>query len=735
MNLLTRFKSAFDVLLSKKGWQQAWARGDDTTLPGGSSSTKLHNPAAQSAWVFRCLQLIAGPIRSVPLEWYAMTGRHEQSEMDDPDLASFWARPAVTSGEVRLSFGDFIELSCHWIGLKGQALWVLDDSWLSPRGAKSPILLARADRLTAVTQGDTLLGWQFLDGRGRGYQLLPQQVIRPRFLNPWDDTAGLAPMDAAWIAASADHAAGTFSRNISQANGDQGVYVISKSGTLTAEQQTQITTALRQKAALARSGQFRAAFLTGDVAIEDPKIRSVDASFLAGRNFSRDEIATAFGVPCSMLQKMDSYSVGAASDRYRLIDETCVPMAQRLAEAIAQIERLRTGRDLAPEFDWSEHSVLSQVRNDKLKAAAEVWRCGVPWAVLNDAMDLGLDRFPGADEAWLPMGLESKGAMSKAQGAGSDAPETGDDNPDEPRALIRQNMKTLDGLVQKLEAVKAGSHEGTKALSPDNQERSTKNEERAKRWRAHMAARRPSEKLFASKFSKVLMDARREVLAKLDATEKNLAGVRERGVLDLLFDLAQFTVSLVSEMNKAHRATLAEATGQFLLEIARPDDPWTMPDAAALAFLRSRENLMKDVAAEVFADVNATLSEGLAAGESTAKLKERVRAAFNDATDTRAQTIAVTETGAAFGKARAEAMQGLGITHKQWLSAQDGKVRDNHRAIDMKTVRINEPFAVPRSDGGTDYMDHPCGDGGSAENVINCRCVHVPLMEEDVSEE
>lgn len=729
MNLLSRFKSAFDVLLSKKGWQQAWARGDDTTLPGGSSSTKLHNPSAQSAWVFRCLQLIAGPIRSVPLEWYAMTGRHEQTELDDPKLASFWARPAVTSGEVRLSFGDFIELSCHWIGLKGQAFWVLDDSWLSPRGAKSPILLARADRLTAITQGDTLLGWQFLDGRGRGYQLLPQQVIRPRFLNPWDDTAGLAPMDAAWIAASADHAAGTFSRNISQANGDQGVYVISKSGTLSAEQQTQITAALRQKAALARSGQFRAAFLTGDVAIEDPKIRSVDASFLAGRNFSRDEIATAFGVPCSMLQKMDSYSVGAASDRYRLIDETCVPMAQRLAEAIAQIERLRTGRDLAPEFDWSEHSVLSQVRNEKLKAAADVWKCGVPWAVLNDTMDLGLDPFPGADEAWLPMGLESKGAMSKAQGAGSDAPETGDDSPDEPRALMRANMKTLDGLVQRL------THHASRITPPANQAPNTKNQERGTLWKKHMAARKPSEKLFASKFSKVLMEARKEVLAKLDATEKNLAGVRERGVLDLIFDLAQFTVSLVSEMSKAHRATLAEATGQFLLEIARPDDPWTMPDAAALAFLRSRENLMKDVAAEVFADVNATLSEGLAAGESTAKLKERVRAAFNDATDTRAQTIAVTETGAAFGKARAEAMQGLGITHKQWLSAQDDRVRATHRRIDGQVVRLEEPFRVPRDGGGEDLMDHPCGDGGSAENVINCRCVHVPLMEEDVPEE
>lgn len=719
--------SHLSSLFTRKSWQQAWARGDDASLGGGAGRATLTNAAAQSAWVFRCLQLIAGPIRSVPLEWYALSGPQQQMELNDPDLAAFWARPAVTSGGVRLSFGDFIELSCHWINLKGQAAWILDDTWLAARGEKSPLILARADRLTALMQGDTLLGWQFIDGRGRGYNLLPQQVIRPRILNPFDDTCGLAPLDAAWIAASADHAAGVFSRNISASNGDQGVYVISKGGVLTEEQKQQIISQLRQKATLSKRGDYRPAFLTGDVQIEDPKVRTVDSAFLEGRNFSRDEIATAFGVPCSMLQRMDSYSIGAASDRFRLIDETCIPMAQRLAEAIAQVERLRTARDLMPEFDWDEHTVLSQVRNEQLKAAAEVWKTGVPWDVLNEAMDLGLDAFPGSNVSWLPMGLEAKGQITATPGAPSmEAPE---DSPDDsPRALMRQNMKTLDGLVQQLEAAAKPPASASKGCAGTL----VRSDKRLALWKAHMAARRPSEKLFASKFTKVMMSARAEVLANLDATEKHLAGVRQRGVLDLLFNLATFTAELVSEIGKAHRSALAEATGQFLLEIARPDDPWTMPDQAALAFLRSRENLMKDVAQEVYSDINATLEEGLAAGESQAKLKARVRAAFNDASDARAQTIAATETGAAYGKARAEAMQGLGITHKQWLSAQDDRVRATHRRIDGQVVRIDEAFRVPLDGGGEDLMDHPCGEGGSPENVINCRCVHVPLMPDDV---
>lgn len=722
-------------LFSTRSWRQAWACGDDTTLGDGVSAS-LHEAARQSAWVFRCLQLIAGPIRSVPLEWYQLAGRNEQVELDDMELAQFWARPAETAGGIRLSFGDFIELSCHWIGLKGQACWILDDSWLSPRGIKSPIILARADRLTAITRGNALIGWQFQDGMGRGYSLLPQQVIRPRFLNPYDDTEGLAPLDAAWIAASADHAAGLFARNVAQANGDQGVYVISKGGVLTQEQQQQMIAQLRQKAALSRRGEFKAAFLTGDVTIEDPKVRSVDAAFLRGRNFCRDEIAVAFGVPASMLQVMQSYSIGSASDRFRLIDETCVPMGMRLAEAIAEVERLRTGRVLAPEFDWSEHSVMAQVRNEKLKAAADVWKTGVPWDVLNDAMDLGLDGFAGSDRAWLPMGLEAVpagGGNDETRITNDESSPKLEDSTIEPEKLMRSNMKTLDGLIVSLEKMAGEGSKfhvsGSKLDAPDSK-LETRNSKPSV-WKTHQAARKPSEKLMLAKIRKVLMEARRETLSRLEASEAKFAGVKQRGVLDILFDLTQFTVSLVSETAKAMRETLSTATGQLLLEIGREDDPWTMPDDQVIMYLRRRENRMKDVARSVYEDIQAAIQEGLDAGESMPKLAARVRGAFNEASDVRAMTIATTETGAAYGAARDAGMQGLGITHKQWITADDGeRVRRTHRAVHEKIVRIDEPFEVQRdSDGGIDYMQHPCDEGGSAENCINCRCIHVPVMD------
>ncbi len=702
-----------------RGWREEWARGADLDSHPGSRAM-MNDAAQQSAWVFRCLQLIAGPVRALDLEWYEARGKG-QVEVDDTDLHTFWRRPAETVNG-RLSFGDFIELTLDWINIKGQAFWVLDDTWLM-RGnhTRSPIILARADRMTPIKHFDTILGWRFVDGAGNYFNLLPQQVIRPRILNPHDDARGLAPLEAGWIAATADHAAGVFSRNLSQSNGDQGVYVISKGAALTDEQRTQIIAQLRQKAQLAKSGDYRAAFLTADVAIEDAKVRAVDEAFIKGRDFSRDEIAVAFGVPPSMLSLMQSYSIGAASDRYRLIEETCIPHSARVAEAMELVELLRSGRDLKASFDWDDNTVMAQARNEKLKAAAEVWKCGIPWSVLNDNMELGLDPFPGSDRAWLPMSLETVDGTTNDETKKQTTPqlETSDDT----AKTLTQQRSTLGEMMRLVTEARTQT-----PVTPETKA----NDKRRALWQKHMKARGPAEKLFKSKFNRCVMDARKETLAKIEKSEKNLAGARERGVLDLMFDLAKFTISLVSEMNKAHRSTLDTATQQFLEEIGRPDDPWKMESTKVMNYLTQRDNLIRDAAKEVYKDIQESLQEGLKEGETTAQLAARVRTEFNGISDERAAMIATTETGAAYGAARHDAIEGLDIPYKQWLSAQDDRVRDTHVKMDEVTVSYDEPFHVPTKDGGEDLMQHPCDAEGSAENCIHCRCIELPMMEEDV---
>ena len=55
---------------------------------------------------------------------------------------------------------------------------------------------------------------------------------------------------------------------------------------------------------------------------------------------------------------------------------------------------------------------------------------------------------------------------------------------------------------------------------------------------------------------------------------------------------------------------------------------------------------------------------------------------------------------------------------KEWISTNDGRVRDSHRHIDGKRLALTAKFQV-----NGDLMGYPGDRSGSAKNVINCRCV------------
>ena len=119
-----------------------------------------------------------------------------------------------------------------------------------------------------------------------------------------------------------------------------------------------------------------------------------------------------------------------------------------------------------------------------------------------------------------------------------------------------------------------------------------------------------------------------------------------------------------------------------------------------------------------------TLIEGFKAGEGEVKLAERVDEVMTLAKRQRAETIARTEL---FGITNASHYMTLvenGIEWKEWLTAGDERVRDTHAAADRQRVHVNEPFIV-----GGEALQYPGDPAGSAENVVNCRCVVIPVVE------
>lgn len=736
MNFLRRIQAAARVVL--RGSMAPFDRpllGDAMIGPD-----RLREAYRQSVWVFAAVRHISRPCAAIRLEHSAepKRGRGSRPEsLNDERLDAFWQSPEVSG----LSWAGFLLASIGWRKLAGECFWLLGDDSLVPfpevRESLPKLILARPDRMRHVVDGGKLVGWEFTDGAGRRHPLTPEQVVHLKQWNPYDEWRGLGEYEAAQLAAETDSASARFARNLASAQGDQGVYVVSKGGVLEDNQRTQVMEQLREKRALQQRGIFRPVFLTGDITVEDPKIRSVDTAFLESRRMSAAEVYVAFGVPPSMAKEQASYSIGSASDYFRLILDTCMPEAAEIAGGLSRVSSLLTGRPVFSWFAWDDHPVLQEVRKERMGSLDSLWAKGMPMAAASEYLDLDLPRFPGDDVGWLPISVVPAGeAASPSLDPGPEGDTGGDqaaEDPDEPEAdPVRAAISVL---------------RGEKAAK-----RATRSPADLAAWRRHMRQRGPTVKAYERAFTRVLSAARGVVLAKIASRgsrkgqeaepatvtrpgdnpgccallfAKNGIPVTRAGALDLMYDPDEFLEGLIQGHRKVSEGALTAAGKQVFAELGK-DDPFNYPPERVMQFLRERQNRLRDVADSVFEGIRSEIEAGLEAGDTMDQLAARVRAAFNEASRSRAKRIAMTETAAAYGVGRQEGMTQAGVRFKRWLTSGGDNVRPAHMEANNQTVGTEEAFDV----GGESLM-HPGDPAGSPGNIINCHCVAVAVADPD----
>lgn len=113
------------------------------------------------------------------------------------------------------------------------------------------------------------------------------------------------------------------------------------------------------------------------------------------------------------------------------------------------------------------------------------------------------------------------------------------------------------------------------------------------------------------------------------------------------------------------------------------------------------------------------ISQGIALGESVAKLRDRVSKVFTEAKGIRAETIARTESHNSVSAGTFETYRAANVGLKEWLATRDDRTRDSHLAIDGEVQPIDQPFS-----NGLMYPGAP----GPAKEVINCRCALLPVV-------
>lgn len=720
MNLLRRLSLAASIIRKGAGGLNAswFNRAGD---PGDSE--KLQQPYANSIWVRSAIRKVSNPISAVPCSLAADPL---------PEVWTQWLRHPAYG----LTWEDFIEASVGWLKLSGEIFWLIPDDAAIPfpdrRAAPFELIVAAPSAMRHVPNAEgQIAGWVYTDAKSRQWNLDTDQVIHLKQWNPYHPHRGLGDLEAAMIVAEGDYYASRFKRNLMSNNGDTGPYIVAKSGIVDDAQREAIIAQLREKRNAQQRGDFRPMFLTGDIAVEESQIRTVDVAFTAARVEDRHAIAIAFGVPPSMFEVKAAYSIGSASDHLQLIMDTCIPLSRKLESGLETVARLLTGIEQQAYFDWDEHPVMQEVRKERMTSLDILWNKGMPLSVVSEYLSLDLPPFEGWDIGYLPFSVAPAGDVAQPEVNPQFA------EPDEETEEPQDDGETLADLAQEMRRANAShshSHSAHQCSFPTEQELATRSD--ASLWRKIVADRRATLKAYASKFTRALMEARGEVLAKLAAQPSTLSRQpsTRAGALDFLFDLDQFTNRLTASFGSVTADALRIA-GQQVFDEVKVADPWKTPDANVIQFLGQRQNKIKHAGQTVFDRIKSEIEEGINAGDTRDEIAARVKRAFNEIDDKRAKMIAQTETSAAHGYGRHLAIRSAGIERKKWVSSNNQNVRTAHRLINGYVTHVNSAFPVvnPKT-GEVDMIQHPGDQTGAPWNVINCHCVEVatedPLTEQ-----
>ena len=695
------------AIAKSMGWQNAMF-GD--LLGGSSKGGDLTRPYARSAWVRSAIDFVADPIAMRPLIITA-DARGGDVVITDPALVKFLERPARCRGGA-INLTDFIKATAGWMKLKGQAFWIMDDTWDSPRGIKAPLILARPDEMHAIYDGRELLGWSWTNAGGVKASLIPEQVIHIKLWNPYDDVIGLSEWEGAMIAAESDYAAGMFAKNLAQNNGDRGPYVIGKGGVFTDEQIKQVSAQLRAKREMGRAGEFRASFIPADVDIKEPAINAVDAAYVSQRLENRKEIYAAFGVPPSFADAQASYSIGSASDRFRLIEDTCMPLAAKIADALEMVCGRFLGRDktIFVAFDWDSHSTMQAVRAERFDIATKAVDRGMPWHEASEYFQLKLPRFAGDEVGRIPFNLTEIGGDAEDRGQVSEGSEEETADPvAELEQLFASRSQAPCGCVAK----------GTDA---------------SEEWTRIHRAREPWEKKFQSSIRRMVMDARGETLRKISEAAQASKSLETKGefwdAVSLVFDLSRWLPNWTKALSGISRNALETAGFEVWTEELGREDLLEMPPQQVIQAVRERELVLANAGAKIHEDIRKEIEQALNDGDTLDEVAKRIKSKFAGISDRRAMTIARTETTIAYETGRHIRFGQAGVEWTKWVTMNDGEDRHpSYSGLHNQVRPVDEPFTLY----GSLTMRFPGDPNGPPSEVINCRCVRVAVLGPDTS--
>ena len=466
----------------------------------------------------------------------------------------------------------------------------------------------------------------------------------------------------------------------------------------------------------------KVAILEGGLKFRSAGIPPKDLEYIEGRRFSREEIASCFRVPPVMVGILEyaNYS-NSQEQKVSFWHDTMTPKETKVAKALTIAladDYASSPGTLRVGFDLSGVHPLVKDQLEMAKVDRELTQAMI--LTINQVRERRGFGLPVAwgDVAWAPLNMvpiKSPDDYGLATGSGGGAssnplgfsPLTGGG----PGALPPGTRRLYDT------ATKHGALLRTL---------------RDKTWEAMLI---PLQAQVARATNRILEEQRLEMLAKVGkAIPRLLADGHQKitgvDIESILYDYEYWRDGTLARMTP-HYTTIMESGGAFAMAELNLGMDFDLATPRVQEAIRTKTfRFAQDWNKTTLDQLRVSLDEAVVEGDSFKQVKARINTVFGGRKDN-ADVVGVTETGATANKGSVEGYVQSGVVAaKEWHSGGPNP-RPHHLTIQGVFADSGLSTVVPL---GSDFivmgeaMEHPGDVRGRAENVCNCHCAVLPVV-------
>lgn len=667
--------------------------------------TQLLERYRSSLYVFACVNKIAEKVSSVEIGIQrVINSRGDVKELDAHQLLDLVYKPNPFQTKSEFWKLTIINLKCS-----GEAFIFK----VRNNGGKIVELWnLRPDLMTIVTDPTTFIREYRLRKNDGSYSIFaPEDVVHIKSPDPLNPYGGLSPLYASQARVETEGFATKFQKDFFLNSGRPDAILKTASGLEQSEKDRIVRRWEKRHRGPNKSGKV--GILTGGMEYQVITVNQKDMDYIEGLKLTRDDILIAFGVPKSVLGITEDVNrANAETGMAIFMSETVVPC---LTEIVEKLNEEMTYQDFGDDLELIFTDPTPANRELKLEEHTRLVAGNI--MLINEARaERGLPPIKGGWSLYMPMMQTPVGGLPQSEQGkmlGGETKEEAYQNELKPKHF---NFKGKPWLKVKLE-MREELKEAQAEMRKDVDNKISKGIKKIKESRGLISADRKEE--YAGIVNKAIdahsdrlktrvlgfFDGQKErVIAKLVALGKESKIAFDAEDILSAKKEVKATINFISPEILA----ILKQAGEDALDTVNPAEDFEVSKRVQ-AFIEKRAAQFADsVTGTTLEKLSSTLAEGIAESEGIVDLRKRVESVYEEFSTYRAELIARTEATSANNAGFIEGWKQSDVVNgKEWITAGDSRVREEHQAVDGEIVSVTGKFS-----NGLQYPQEP-----------NCRCV------------